>query len=124
MSPNSDLGVFEGNTDIGNVKHAGSVQFNPSENTYTISGSGTNMWFDTDEFHFVWKKMSGDMSLAATIEWLGQGLDPHRKACLVIRQTLESNSAYADVAVHGDGLTSIQYRELEGAMTNVGCLRK
>lgn len=115
--PNTDLGIFEGNTDIGNVKHAGSVQFNTSENTYTISGSGTNMWFDTDEFHFVWKKMSGDMSLAANIEWLGKGSDPHRKACLVIRQTLESNSAYADVAVHGDGLTSIQYREVAGAMT-------
>jgi len=31
--------------------------------TYTVSGSGTNMWFNSDELHFVWKKVSGDISL-------------------------------------------------------------
>ncbi len=113
----SDLGIFEGNGDIGNVKHKGAVQFTASDSSYTVSGSGANMWFDKDEFHYVWKKMSGDVSLAADIEWLGKGVDPHRKACLIIRQGLETNSAYADAAVHGDGLTSIQYRETAGAPT-------
>lgn len=114
-SPN--LGIFEGNTDIGNVKYAGSVKFDPSKNTYTISGSGTNMWFEKDELHYVWKKMSGDVSIAANIEWVGEGVTPHRKACLIIRQSLDPGSAYADAAVHGDGLTSIQYREQQGEIT-------
>ena len=112
-----NLGVFEKNRDIGNVAHKGSAIFDATNNSYTVSGSGTNMWFDTDELHFVWKKMTGDISLAATIEWEGKGTDPHRKACLIIRQSLDPNSAYADVAVHGDGLTSIQYRETAGATT-------
>jgi WD40 repeat protein len=112
-----DLGYFEGNGDIGPVKQPGSMQYSPADSSYAISGSGTNMWFDTDEFHFVWKKMSGDVSLAADIEWIGEGGDPHRKACLIIRQGLEPNSAYADAVVHGDGLTSIQYREVTGGAT-------
>lgn len=114
----SDLGLFEGHGDIGEVQHTGSVVFNPSDSSYAVSGSGTNMWFDTDEFHFVWKKMSGDISLAADIDWLSSNGNPHKKACLIIRQSLEPNSAYADAAVHGDGLTSIQYRETQGAVTH------
>jgi len=110
-------GIFEGNNDIGNIKIAGSIKFNPSDNTYTVSGGGTNMWFDNDELQYVWKKMSGDVSISADIEWVGTGGNPHRKACLIIRQNLEPGSAYADAAVHGDGLTSIQYREVAGAIT-------
>jgi len=111
------LGIFEGNNDIGNVKKPGSVLFNASENSYTVSGGGTNMWANSDELHYVWKKMSGDVSIAADIDWLGDGVDAHRKACLIIRQSLEPGSAYADAAVHGDGLTSIQYREVAGEIT-------
>jgi len=111
-------GIFEGSNDIGNVNHKGSLEFSPSDSTYTILGSGTNMWFNTDEFHFVWKKMSGNVSLGATIEMLGEGVDPHRKACLMIRQSLETDAPYVDIAVHGDGLTSMQYRTLKGAETN------
>ncbi len=113
-SSNSKFGIFEGNSDIGAVKHAGSVEFDPASNAYTVSGGGTNMWFNNDELHYVWKKMSGDVSIAADIKWIGEGVDPHRKACLIIRQNLDPGSPYADAAVHGDGLTSIQYREFKG----------
>ncbi len=112
-----NLGIFDENGDIGPVKNAGSAEFDASTETYTVAGSGTNMWGETDEFHFVWKKMSGDISLAANIEWVGDGTDPHRKACLMIRQSLEPGSAYVDAAVHGDGLTSIQYRDTTGGPT-------
>lgn len=112
-----DLGIFEGNGDIGNVGHPGSVEFHSSDSTYTVSGGGTNMWFNNDEFHYVWKKVSGDVSLAADISWVGEGMESHRKACLIIRQTLDSSSVYADAAVHGDGLTSLQYRGEPGGVT-------
>ncbi len=112
-----DLGIFEGNGDIGNVKYAGSVVFNPSDSSYAVSGGGTNMWFNSDELHYTWKKMSGDVSISADIEWVGEGVDPHRKACLIIRQDLDTSSTYADAAVHGDGLTSIQYREVPEGVT-------
>ena len=113
----SSIGLFEKNGDIGYVLHPGSVEFNSDNGAYTIAGSGVNMWFTTDAFHFVWKKVSGDVSLAADIKWIGTGGDPHRKACLLIRQNLDPSSAYADVAFHGNGLTSLQYRGEECAVT-------
>lgn len=112
-----DLGIFEGNGDIGNVKFAGSALFDPSDSSYTISGGGTNMWFDSDQLHYVWKLDSGDISLTAAIEWIGDGVDPHRKACLIIRQDLDTAGVYADAVLHGDGLTSLQYREVHGGVT-------
>ncbi|HMB65143.1 MAG TPA: DUF5050 domain-containing protein [Eudoraea sp.] len=111
-------GIFEGSSGIGELKHPGSVTFDTREQSYTISGSGANMWFNTDEFYFVWKKMSGNVSLAADIAWLSKGVDAHRKACLIIRQSLDPDAAYADVAVHGDGLTSLQYRDDKGGNTH------
>lgn len=112
-----DLGIFTGSGDIGMVGQKGSVAFNAADSSYTISGGGTNMWFDSDQLHYVWKKVSGDVSIEAEIEWLGQGVDAHRKACLIIRQDLDTSGIYVDAAVHGDGLTSIQYRESKGGMT-------
>lgn len=114
---NSDLGIFEGNGDIGNTGHQGSVVFNPTDSSYRVSGSGTNMWYDSDQLHYLWKQASGDIVLAADIEWEGEGLDPHRKACLIFRQDLDTSSVYVDIAIHGDGLTSVQFREAPGGIT-------
>lgn len=112
----ADLGIFESATDIGSPSFPGKTDF--ANGSYTIHGGGSNMWFSADAFHFVWKKVSGDVSLSATIEVPpSPGGDPHRKAVLMIRQSLDADSAYADAAVHGDGLTSLQYRETKGART-------
>ena len=116
-SSKTDLGIFEASGDIGKVGEAGSVRFNASDSTYTVTGGGTNMWFDSDQFQYVWKQASGDISISADIEWTGEGTDPHRKACLVIRQDLDTSSVYVDAALHGDGLTSIQYRRTPGDIT-------
>lgn len=113
------LGLFESHADIGPVLHEGSAQYDPLSKTYTLAGSGVNMWATNDEFHFVWKKVSGrDLTLAADIALLGTEGDHHRKAALMIRQTLDSDSAYVDAAVHGDGLTSLQFRSEKGAATH------
>jgi WD40 repeat protein len=76
------------------------------------------MWFAADAFHFVWKKVSGDVTVTADVKILGQGGDAHRKAVLMIRQSLDADSAYADAALHGDGLTSLQTRDAKGAATH------
>ena len=111
------LGAFEGHSDVGAPKRAGSTEFDAIPRSYKVTGGGRNMWFTNDALHFVWRKVSGDVTLAADITFEGQGVDPHRKACLLVRQSLDADSAYADAAVHGDGLTSLQYREAKGALT-------
>ena len=114
------VGMFEGHGDIGTVKHPGSAAFDPASKTYTLAASGKNMWVANDDFHFVWKRVeSGEtISFGAEIAFLGQGKDPHRKGCLMIRQSLDPDSAYVDVAVHGDGLTSLQWRDAKGVNTH------
>ena len=113
----SAAGIFEGSADVGGPKRAGAVVFDAARQSYSVSGGGKNMWFTNDAFHFVWKKVSGDVSLAADITFRGEGGDPHRKGCLIIRQSLDAESAYADAALHGDGLTSLQYRETRSGPT-------
>ena len=105
------VGSFEGHGDVGAVRKAGSVQFDTAGAAYTVSGGGENMWFTNDALHFVWTRVSGDIALTADIEFPNAGGNAHRKACLLIRQGLEPGAAYADAALHGDGLTSLQYRE-------------
>ena len=113
----STFGPFEGHGDVGNVLRAGSVEYDPAKQTYLIAGGGENMWFTNDAFHFVWKEMTGEVALTADIRWIGAGGNAHRKACLLIRQSLQPDSPYADAVVHGDGLTSLQYRENAGGPT-------
>lgn len=112
------LGIFEDHADVGAVLHAGSSEYDPAKRTYTIAGSGENMWFAADAFQFVWKKVSGDATLTADISFIGSGGEAHRKAVLMIRQSLDADSPYADVARHGDGLTSLQARDEKGAHTS------
>jgi len=111
-------GIFEGHGDVGSVSHAGFVEYDAAKKTYTISASGENMWSTKDAFHFAWKKASGDVAVAADISFLGQGAQEHRKAVLMVRQSLDADSAYADVALHGNGLTSLQYRDEKSANTH------
>ncbi|MEO6004596.1 MAG: hypothetical protein ABIZ04_14505 [Opitutus sp.] len=111
------LGSFSDHLDVGEVKLPGSATYDAAKDSYSISSSGANMWFKTDSFHFVWKKVSGDTALSAAIAFVGQSSEPHRKAFLMIRQTLDADSPYADVVVHGDGLTSLQFREEKGGIT-------
>lgn len=112
------LGIFESSGDVGTVLHAGSATFDSASGKYTVAGSGENMWFDHDAFEFVWNKGSGDAVISAEVAFLGEGKNPHRKAVLIIRQSLDADSPYADVALHGEGLTSLQYRDEKGAATH------
>ena len=117
-SAKAPVGIFEGHGDVGEVLHPGSAKFDQAAGKYVVSGSGENMWVAKDALHFAWKKVEGDLAFEADVAFVGRGVDPHRKACLILRQGLEADSAYVDVAVHGDGLTSLQFREAKGANTH------
>ena len=113
-----ELGLFDGASDVGAVGKPGSTVFNAASRTYLVTGGGENMWFTNDAFHFVWRKVSGDFALQTMVEWVKSGGNAHRKACLMIRQSLSPDAAYVDVAVHGEGLTSLQFRESAGGLTH------
>jgi len=111
------LGDFDGNGDVGAPKIAGSAAYNPVSQEYTITAAGTNMWAQRDEFHFVWKRLTGDFILQTRVQLIGKGVEAHRKAGLIVRSSQDHDAAYADGIVHGDGLTSLQFRRSKGAIT-------
>jgi TolB protein len=117
-SQTASVGIFENHGDVGTVLHQGAVEYDTAHATYTITGSGENMWSTTDAFQFVWKKMSGDVSLTADISFLTKTGNEHKKAVLMLRQSLDADSVYADVALHASGLTALQFREEKGAVTH------
>ena len=113
----SSVGDFDAHGDVGAPKIAGSAAYNPVSQDYTLTAAGTNMWAQRDEFHFVSKRMTGDFILQTRVELIGKGVDPHRKAGLIVRAGMDADAAYADAVVHGDGLTSLQFRRTKGAIT-------
>ena len=114
------VGIFATHADIGLTPTAGSAVFDAAKKSYTVTGGGNNIWAKVDAFHFAWKQLSGDVSFSADIEFLPNTAgvsDPHRKACLMIRQSLDADAAYIDAALHGNGLTALQFRDAKGGPT-------
>ncbi len=112
------VGVFENHSDVGTVLHPGSASFDPAKHRYTLTGSGENMWSTADAFQFVWKKVSGDLDISTDISFLNTAGNEHKKAVLILRQSLDADSVYADIALHGNGLAALQYRDEKGATTH------
>ncbi len=111
-------GIFEGTGDVGAVLHKGSVEYDAAAKSYKVTGGGENVWAAADAFFFAWKKVSGDFSFSADISFATKTGEEHKKAMLMFRQSLDADSAYADIAAHVVGLTSLQSREAKGAATH------
>ncbi|HEU4575323.1 MAG TPA: biopolymer transporter TolR [Chitinophagaceae bacterium] len=110
----SPAGIFEGRNDVGNVQYAGTVTYATANDRYELSGAGSNIWFSHDEFSFLWKKMKGDFILQARGHFIGKGVEAHRKFGWMVRSSLDSSAPMVSATVHGDGLTSLQYRKTTG----------
>jgi hypothetical protein len=112
------LGIFEGQSDVGSALVSGSASFDAVADAYTINSAGYNVWYTRDEFRYLWKKMSGDVSLAADISFPDPSGYGDRKAVLVIRQDLDDDSKGALVALHGLGMIQLAQRPTKGARVN------
>ncbi|HEX7016250.1 MAG TPA: hypothetical protein VF191_12140 [Cyclobacteriaceae bacterium] len=111
----SQVGIFANSKDIGNPRNKGSATFDEATQTYALTGSGYNIWFERDEFRYVYNKMGGDFIITANFQFLGKGTDPHRKIGLMVRESDDEKAASINATLHGDGLTVLQWRELRGA---------
>lgn len=116
-SAQHNIGIFDRNGDIGDCKTSGFAMYSSEDETYRMGGSGTNMWFGSDEFQYLWTTLQGDFILRAEVAFTGPGTDPHRKAGWIVKNNLDPNSMHVNASVHGDGLTSLQYRKTIGADT-------
>jgi TolB protein len=96
FAQNGALGVFTSSGDVGGPAIKGSSEFKSSSGEYRITGSGANIWGKQDQFQFVWREMTGNFTATATLRFLGQGAE-HRKAGIMVRQSLDTDATYADV---------------------------
>lgn len=103
--------------DVGPVSRPGYFKYDANDHVYYLAGAGHNIWGTSDGFSFAYQEMTGDFMLTTSFKILGEGGDPHRKAGIMIRESLDADAAYADAVVHGDGLTSLQYRLLKSGET-------
>ncbi len=104
------IGIFDGQSDIGSAVVPGSASYDAATKQYTITSAGYNVWYTRDEFRYLWKKMSGDVSLAADVSFPDPNGYGDRKAVLVIRQDLDDDSKEAIVALHGGGMIHLASR--------------
>jgi TolB protein len=110
LAQSKELGIFSNQGSVGQTSPGCTAHYDSTNGEYRITGGGANVWGTADAFYFVWKKASGDMTLTADVQWVGISSAQHRKALLMIRQSLDPGSAYADAVSHGNGLTSLQFR--------------
>ena len=111
------LALFDGHGDIGPVLKSGAVVEDAASGALVIEGAGANMWFAADEGHFLWKRIKGDFIVSARVEFIGQGVEAHRKIGWMARSAMDTGSVQASAVVHGDGLTSLQFRRISGGDT-------
>ena len=115
---NVPIGIFEGQSDIGSAVIPGSASYDAATGRYTINSAGYNVWYMRDEFRYLWKKMSGDVSLAADISFPDPNGYSDRKAVLIIRQNLDDDSKEVIVALHGAGMIQLAQRPQKDVRVN------
>src|SRR4051812_22618348 len=115
IAQNSTVGIFDNHSDIGKPKNAGSSKYDAATQTYTMRGSGSNIWFNRDEFQYLYRKLNGNFLLTADFEFVGEKGNGHRKVGWMIRESADEAAASVNAVVHGDGLTVLQWRPLRGA---------
>jgi len=113
----TNLGVFSNHLDIGNPISKGFAHYESQDQTYVVGGSGTTMWGNTDEFHYLWTSLQGDFIVRAEVEFQGNGVDPYRKVGWVVKNDLNSETPHVNATIHGNGSTSLQYRKSIGGKT-------
>jgi len=109
------IGIFTNAADVGNPAKKGSSSYDAAQQVYTINGGGYNIWFNRDEFQYLYNSLKGDFILTANFGFEGKGVDPHRKVGWMVRESLDEEASHMSATLHGDGLTVLQWRELRGA---------
>lgn len=117
LAQSTAIGVFTNSEDIGAPPLKGVAEFDAGSGQYKITGTGADIWGRIDQFHYVWKSMSGNFAVSATAKFLTEG-NPHRKAVIMLRGTSDADSPFVQLAIHGDGMPSVQFRNAKGDTTN------
>ena len=114
LAQQNSIGIFEKHVDVGHPKKAGNARYDNAEKIYYLKGAGYNIWFNRDEFHYLYKKLKGDFRLTANFKLIGDTGNAHRKVGWMIRESTDEGAVHISAVAHGDGLTVLQWRGEKG----------
>lgn len=117
FAQSGNFGAFANSSDVGAPPLKGSAEFDASTQQYKITGSGSDIWGKADQFHYLWREMSGNFAVTATVKFLTEGI-AHRKAVIMLRKSLDTDSPFVHLAIHGDGTPAVQFRNTKADNTN------
>ncbi len=83
----------------------------------TLTGDGTDIWNNSDDFTFAYKTLTGDGSIVARVVSVGTGSNTWAKGGVMIRDSLDGGSTFVDMVVTGGGGNgaSFQFRPVANA---------
>ena len=113
----TSVGSFADQVDVGDPLRTGRATYDAARDEYTVDGAGANIWANRDEFHFVWRRLKGNFILSTNAGFTGKGVEPHRKIAWMVRSSLSDDSPHSSAVLHGDGLTSLQFRKTKAGAT-------
>ena len=117
LAQSGTYGAFTNSDDIGAPPLKGAAEFDAATGQYKITGSGADIWGKADQFHYVWREMSGNFSVTLHAKFLTEGIG-HRKAVIMLRKSLDADSPFVHLAIHGDGTPAVQFRNAKADTTN------
>jgi hypothetical protein len=96
-------------------------EWGPTTQQYAVTGNGTDIWAEADQFHFAYQEMTGDGEMVARVVGLGPGGDGWSKAGVMIRETLDDTSKHLIMAMtggEGNGIAFQGRQETAGGSTS------
>ncbi|MCP4453408.1 MAG: hypothetical protein GY809_18270 [Planctomycetes bacterium] len=92
------------------------------DGVYEITGSGADVWGTSDQFHYLYKDLTGDGSISCRVTDFGTGSNSWAKGGVMIRETLDADSKHAIMVMTGGsgGGISFQGRTTEAGASSSG----
>ena len=84
-----------------------------NENNWSFYGGGNDIWNTNDQFRYAYQKLNTDFSFSIKIDSL-YNVHQYAKAGLMIRKSLNSNSAHGLINMFPSGNTEFGYRTNNG----------
>lgn len=104
----NDLPAGWSSADVGSTGNLGAAGYDVATGTFTVAGSGADVWSTADAFRFVWQTLTGDGSIVARVIQ-NQNTNAWSKVGVGIRETLAAGSRHVAMvtsATNGPQLVS------------------
>lgn len=117
ISNANPLGMFEQQSKVGTPNQQGSCKYDSENQEYTIMGAGVNVGGEQDDFHFVWRRITGDFIVTARARFVGSSTETPGKLGWMLRSSLADTVANVNTAIYSAGPAALQFRRAQGKTT-------